>query len=406
MDLRHKIGGERPELLERAVLLSLKRCQPRAPRYNVKLNLQVLAAVHAEQTILTRMVRFHCNTCTGRFPTFHPAFVPPPELGMHLLKKNLKDGCAPCNLEVGTWESVPPLKETASELLLAKTYDGHCLRCTEDVRLLRKAVGEHAREEDIIAKFGFQNEMDPAFTFPADQPQHLFDSATVIESMLLALDHMQVTYVTVRSSGLQKFKKNVISFPQDTASFVKRAGLRPCHYKPGDKVNSRKGPGTDLNRPDLHHFSASEADKARFAVDENNYLVFGGTVREVLRDGTVVVDYDCKGDGVEKIENLEPRIRMPWHPKFLYGQLGLMLRRNIGHGRVLEGLEVRWGLVANILDALCRYGMWRGELTSAPMHKYYDRRLFDVADEEELRRTYGPEGRDCRSAEDFVEAEL
>ena len=158
----------------------------------------------------------------------------------------MKAGCAACNLEVGKWETVPPLEESASELLLAKTYEGHCLRCVEDVRFLRKAIGEHAREEDIIAKFGFQNEMDPVFTFPADELQHLFDSATVIEAMLVALDHMQVTYVTV-GSGLQKFKKNVISFPQDTAFFVKRAGLRPCHYKAGDKVNSRKGPGADLN---------------------------------------------------------------------------------------------------------------------------------------------------------------
>ena len=114
MDLRHRLGGERPELLEKAALLSLKRLQPKAPRYNVKLNLHVMAAVHAEQTILTRMVCFHCNTCTERFPTFHPAFVPPPELGMHLLKRNQKAGCAACNLEVGTWESVPPLDRRVS----------------------------------------------------------------------------------------------------------------------------------------------------------------------------------------------------------------------------------------------------------------------------------------------------
>ena len=48
--------------------------------------------MHAEQTMLTRMVRFHCNTCTERFPTFRPAYAPPPELGMHLLKRNFKEG--------------------------------------------------------------------------------------------------------------------------------------------------------------------------------------------------------------------------------------------------------------------------------------------------------------------------
>ena len=76
------------------------------------------------------------------------------------------------------------------------------------------------------------------------------------------------------------------------------------------------------------------------------------------------------------------------------------------HGRVLEGLEVRWGLVANILGALCRYGLYRGEGSFAPMHKYYDRRLFDVVDEAELRETHAPEGRDCKIAKDFVQAGL
>ena len=61
------------------------------------------------------------------------------------------------------------------------------------------------------------NHMDPVWSFPHLELQALFDSATVVEAMLVALDHMQVTYVTVKGSGLQKFKKNVISFPQDTA---------------------------------------------------------------------------------------------------------------------------------------------------------------------------------------------
>ena len=237
----------------------------------------------------------------------------------------MKAGCAACNLEVGTWENAPPLEETASELLLAKTYDGHCLRCTEDLRLLRNALGEHAREADLIAKFGFQNEMDPVFTFPADELQHLFDSATVIEAMLVALDHMQVTYVTVRSSGLQKFKKNVISFPQDLASFAKRVGLLCC-FKKGDRVNSVKGPGRDRDRQPVWKYDASDRDRDRFSEDECGRLVFPGTVREVLSDGALVVDYDCGGEGLEEIDGVRPRIRMPWHPRFLEGQFGFMLR--------------------------------------------------------------------------------
>ena len=67
---------------------------------------------------------------------------------------------------------------------------------------------------------------------------------------------------------------------------------------------------------------------------------------------------------------------MPWHPKFLKDQLVIILRRNLGHGRVLAGLEVRWRLVSNILNALTRLGHWRLDGSVGPMHKWYDSRLF------------------------------
>ena len=68
--------------------------------------------------------------------------------------------------------------------------------------------------------------------------------------------------------------------------------------------------------------------------------MYPAAVREVLPDGLLVLDYRCGGEGVEDIANVWPRIRMPWHAKFMKGQLTIMLRRNLGHGRVLEGLEV------------------------------------------------------------------
>lgn len=407
MDLRHRASGDRPELLKVAVLYPIKLCQPRAPRFIVKLNLSVLAAVHAQHTMLTRMVLFHCRTCTERFPVFHPAFAPPEDLGMHLLKANPKTGCAPCNLRVGRWDDLPPLKESASELLLAKTYEGECLRCVVDMEHLVAKLGADARAEDLLPKFGFLNGMDPVYTFPGNdrQLQYLFDSATVVEAMLVALDPMQVTYVTAKSSGLQKFKKNVISFPQDIASFAKRVGLL-CGFKFGDKVNSTKGPGRERDRAHVYAYAATEADCKRFSKDEYGRLFFSGTVREVLSDGALVVDNDCGGEGLEDIQDLRPRIRMPWHPRFLSRQFGSMVRRNLGHGQVLGGLEVRWGLVANILKALCAVGRapWRGEEELGPMHKYYDRGLFDVLDEAELRETHAPGGRDCTRAADFEEA--
>ena len=37
--------------------------------------------------MLTRMIVFHCNWCTERFPAFHPAYEPPEWLRMELLKR-------------------------------------------------------------------------------------------------------------------------------------------------------------------------------------------------------------------------------------------------------------------------------------------------------------------------------
>ena len=69
-----------------------------------------------------------------------------------------------------------------------------------------------------------------------------------------------------------------------------------------------------------------------------------------------------------------------------------MLRRNVGRGKTLEGLEVRWGLVARILQALTQFGIWRSDGSEGPMHKYYDRRLFDMLSEDEVLAEYAPQG--------------
>ncbi len=60
------------------------------------------------------------------------------------------------------------------------------------------------------------------------------------------------------------------------------------------------------------------------------------------------------------------------------------------YGRVLEGLEVRWGLVVRVLQALTRLGPWRVDGSIGPMHRWYDPRLFDVLSEEQVRWKYAP----------------
>ena len=115
------------------------------------------------------------------------------------------------------------------------------------------AVGEDEDSVQVMARRSPENHMDPCFRFPWHDLKWLFDGATVTEAMLVALEHMQVNYVTISGSGLRKFRRNTISFPQDTAEFARRQQFMKG-FKPGDRVNSSRGPGVgaayhDPNRP-------------------------------------------------------------------------------------------------------------------------------------------------------------
>ena len=119
------------------------------------------------------------------------------------------------------------------------------------------------------------------------------------------------------------------------------------------------------------------------------------------------IKYDHTGDEefVERAENVTPRTQMPWHPHLLQGQVVIMLTQNVKHGDPIEGLEVRWGLVCNIMNALTALPHlyphatgngtmpWRyGGRMDEPMHRWYDPKygMFDVLDEAKVRRLYAP----------------
>jgi hypothetical protein len=245
----------------------------------------------------------------------------------------------------------------------------------------------------IVARRSELNHMDPCFRFPADELKDLFDGATMVEAMLVALEHMQINFVTVSVSGLRKFRRNVISFPQDLVSFAARHGFLK-QYRVGDRVDSVRGPGRDLQRETKKGVTCTKEERERHAVTAAGELVYPARVRDINADGTLVLDYDHGGDGVELPEHVTARLVMPWNPKDV--PLHMMLRRNIGHGRVLEGLQVRWHYVARLLRALCAfprngYGPWRlGGSEQEPMHKFYDPKLFDVLSEEEMKEKYAP----------------
>ena len=130
-----------------------------------------------------------------------------------------------------------------------------------------------------------------------------------------------------------------------------------------------------------HAVSLAEdsAEKRLLAVDEQGYCVYPAAVVVVGVDGKLHLRFDHDfGEAFVELTHVQPRVRMPWHPKFLKGVYTIMLRRNLGRGRVLEGLELRWGLVSNILHAWTALGHWRLDGSVGPMHKWYDPRLFDL----------------------------
>ena len=93
---------KRCALYAKCLVIPVNRLPLRGARYDVSLRDALLRAVHAMHAILSRMVMFQCSWCRERFPTFHPAFCPPPSLDMCMLKRQV-GGVPLFNMEVAQW---------------------------------------------------------------------------------------------------------------------------------------------------------------------------------------------------------------------------------------------------------------------------------------------------------------
>ena len=165
------------------VVVPLKLAARRFAKFDVKLRLASLRAVHAMHTILTRMVLFECRFCRERFPAFHPAFEPPEQVGsqMEILRRRAC-GLAGCNIEVARWDDVPPAPGAAEEeLLVASWHTGMCRACWVDIE---KQKNDPEGDGSVVPKLSYLNYMDPLFRFPREDLQDLFDSMTVVEEMI------------------------------------------------------------------------------------------------------------------------------------------------------------------------------------------------------------------------------
>jgi hypothetical protein len=111
-------------------LVPLKKVPVRVAKYDVRLRDAPLRATQAMHAILSRLVVFTCNDCRERFPTFHPAFAPPPAIAadMEILRRG-KDGVAACSVEVASWDELPPLDPGDG---VAMRCTGQCQRCAKD----------------------------------------------------------------------------------------------------------------------------------------------------------------------------------------------------------------------------------------------------------------------------------
>ena len=123
---------------------------------------------------------------------------------MEVLKHG-RDGLATCNTEVSEWDELPPFEVCDG---LATSCTGTCLRCQKDMDLQMRDVGGAEERGAVAPLLSAENHMDPCFRFPVDDLQWLFDQATMVEAMLVALEHMQVNFVTVSTTGLRKFRRN------------------------------------------------------------------------------------------------------------------------------------------------------------------------------------------------------
>ena len=155
------------------------------------------------------MVMFSCKHCVESFPTFHPAY-DPQDAGVNLeLRRKGKLGVPACSVEVASWdpETLPSFPQNENDCVIAEQCRGVCLWCQRDIEQQEK------EGKEPVPRRSYLNHMDPCWNFPHQELATLFAEATVTEAMLIALEHMQVTYVQVSKTGLQKFKKNTISFP-------------------------------------------------------------------------------------------------------------------------------------------------------------------------------------------------
>ena len=219
-----------------------------------------------------------------------------------------------------------------------------------------------------VATFSARKNWDPLFGLDVGAAYrewlYLSQNATVVESMLIALNHMQVSVCYLWSRGnlckglraIPGFKKNIISFPQDVADLKNLAHFFSSLGE-NDIVNVRQ-------RQD----DAQDSDNAS--------TLRRARVLQLMPEGVQVEFADdeagyCHERRVVALEDVEQRVQVPWKPRDLADNF-IVFRRRIGRSdEYIEDLRVRKNFVRRILDLLMEPGFYRPDQGEQCRHMYY-----------------------------------
>ena len=212
--------------------------------------------------------------------------------------------------------------------------------------------------------------MDPLFGIDdvrlCEELQHMALHATVPESMLIALNHMQVSVITLRGrggayTGMTGFRKNVISFPQDVSQLRNYQ-----HFLANLAVNDV----VNIRRRDM-----PEGPRKLAAARILNFEMEGIRVEMQGLQGHIE-------ERVVPLTDIEQRMKLPWKPSALGDHFVVFRRRNMKKEEYVDDLRVRRDSVIRILQLLSERRYWRPACDFEPMHRYYT--AFDWLDRCEI----------------------
>ena len=233
-----------------------------------------------------------------------------------------------------------------------------------------------------VATFSARNNWDPLFGIDIGAAykewMYLSLNATVVESMLVALDHMQVSVCYLRNArkfgrGIPAFHKNIISFPQDINDMKNLAHFFST-LATNDIINVR------VSAPD-----GSEGETCPRTVRRARVLQLEATgVR-------VVIENDDVESRTVPLEDIERRVQVPWKPRDLAENL-VVFRRRIGRtDEYIEDLRVRRNFIRRILTLLTTRDFYRPDQGEQCRHMYYDTCDISLSSLDELPEDAVPE---------------